>query len=140
MPATRPVVLVLDDDRATRELLIEILEEQGYAVESAADSASAERRLQDGGIDLVVLDRVLPDRDGLELCRWVRQREHGARTHLPIVLLTASTGEADEATGLEAGADAYVAKPFGIDDLLAQLQAGLQAGACSAASDEPRPA
>src|SRR4051812_2206626 len=90
MSLHRPVVLVLDDDRATRELVREVLEEQGFVVESAVNGATGQARLEAGGIDLMVLDKTLPDRDGFEVCRWVRARESGDRVHLPIIMVSAS--------------------------------------------------
>jgi DNA-binding response OmpR family regulator len=119
------VVLVLDDDRATRDLVQEILEEQGYTVESAASGASGLARLESGGIDLVVLDRTLPDRDGLDVCRWVRAREDSDRAHLPIIMVSASVPAGEETMEPGPGADAYVAKPFDIDALVAQVRSSL---------------
>jgi DNA-binding response OmpR family regulator len=124
MSLHRPVVLVLDDDRATRELVQEVLEEQGFVVESAINGATGQARLEAGGIDLMLLDKSLPDRDGLDICRWVRAREAGDHAHLPIIMVSASvemTGAADQARG----ADAYVAKPFDIDTLIAQVRSSL---------------
>jgi DNA-binding response OmpR family regulator len=125
MALARPVVLVLDDDRATRELVREVLEEQGYTVEGAASGATGQARLEAGGIDLMVLDKWLPDRDGLDVCRWVRTRERGNRAHLPIIVLSAAIEEDDPAALEHTGADAYVAKPFDIDSLVAHVRASL---------------
>jgi two-component system phosphate regulon response regulator PhoB len=125
MPLARPVVLVMDDDRATRELVQDVLEEQGYAVESAASGATGLARLEAGGVDLVVLDKLLPDRDGLDVCRWVRAREASARAHLPIILVSAAIDQDDAVTLATTGADAYVAKPFDIDALIAHVRASL---------------
>jgi two-component system, OmpR family, phosphate regulon response regulator PhoB len=129
MPLDRPVVLVLDDDRATRELVQEVLEEQGYTVESAANGASGQARLEAGGIDLVVLDKSLPDRDGADVCRWVRARENPDRVHLPIIMVSASIEATDAPAVAGPGADAYVAKPFDIDALIAQVRSSLSAPA-----------
>ena len=125
MPLARPVVLVLDDDRATRELVREVLEEQGYAVESAASGAMGQARLEAGGVDLVVLDKGLPDRDGLDVCRWVRAREGRDEARLPIIVVSAAIDEDDAGSLDDPGADAYVAKPFDIDTLVAQVRASL---------------
>ncbi len=132
----QPVVLVLDDDRATRELVQEVLEEQGYGVEVAANSASGQARLEAGGVDLLVLDRTLPDRDGLDLCRWLRAREGPARRHVPIIMISASFEAPAEISEQEHGADAYLAKPFDIDALVAQVRATL-AGASPGAAAAP---
>ena len=133
MPLARPVVLVLDDDRATRELVREVLEEQGYAVESAASGAMGQARLEAGGIDLVVLDKGLPDRDGLDVCRWVRARESRDHAHLPIIVVSAAIDGHASDTLADPGADAYVAKPFDIDTLVARVRASLAAPSASAA-------
>jgi DNA-binding response OmpR family regulator len=114
--ATRAVVLLIEDHDSTRELLSECLESEGYAVESAAAGRPGLQRLEAGGVDLVLLDRSLPDMDGLELCRRVRSRAGGR--HLPIITLTAAGGQGQREASLAAGADDYVAKPFDVDTLL----------------------
>ncbi|HEY7064367.1 MAG TPA: response regulator [Chloroflexota bacterium] len=126
MPIARPVVLVLDDDRTIRELVQEVLEEQGYAVEAAPTGSSGQARLEAGGIDLVVLDKLLPDRDGAEVCQWVRARERDAPAHLPIILVSAALDEGAAAALRDAGADGYLPKPFDIDALIAAVRARLE--------------
>jgi DNA-binding response OmpR family regulator len=126
MLSAHPVILVVEDDHTTRALLQELLEGAGYTVASAADGAAGQGRLEAGGIDLVVLDRRLPDRDGLEVCHWVRAREGSSEGHVPIIMLTAGADEAEHHAGLVAGADDYVTKPFDIDELLERVQAWLR--------------
>jgi two-component system, OmpR family, response regulator len=125
MVRARPVVLVVEDDRAICELLQEVLEEVGYAVEGADDSAAAQARLAAGDIGLVVLDRRLPDQDGLELCRWLRRWEQQQAGHVPIIVVTASSGEGAQQASRAAGADDHVTKPFDLGQLLERVQAQL---------------
>jgi CheY-like chemotaxis protein len=116
MSLTRPVVLVVEDDTGTWNLLRDLLEPAGYAVESAPDGASALARLAAGGVELLLLDLMLPDLDGLELCRQVRAQPETA--DLPIIMLTALGSDAQRHAGFEAGADDYVTKPFNVQELL----------------------
>jgi len=120
MEPAAAVVLVVDDDRVTSALLQALLEEAGYVVEHAADGASGLARIAAGGIDLVLLDLVLPEVDGLELCQQVRARE--GDTYVPILMLTALASDAQRRAGFAAGADDFVSKPFEVEDLLARVQ------------------
>jgi two-component system OmpR family response regulator len=121
MQPSRSVVLVVDDDLAVRDYLCELLAHEGYAVESAADGAAGLARIAAGGVDLVLLDMILPALDGIELCRQVRARE--SDVYLPIIMLTALDDEANRRAGFAAGADDYVAKPFRIEEVLARVRA-----------------
>jgi len=114
-------VLVVDDDAHIREVARFALARAGHAVELAGDGAAAFDRLQRGGIDLVVLDILMPELDGLALCRRVRA---GART--PIVLLSSRGEEADRVLGLDLGADDYLTKPFSPRELVARVAAVLR--------------
>ena len=132
-------VLLIDDDAALTRLVSEYLGGAGFAVESCADGAAglaALRRAAGTGrpFDLLVLDLMLPDTDGLELCR--RLRADAALGALPIVMLTARGDEADRIVGLELGADDYLGKPFHPRELLARLRAVLRRGAGGAARRE----
>src|SRR4051794_29639268 len=100
-------ILVVDDDAHIREVARFALARAGYAVELATDGALAFERLRRGGIDLVVLDVLMPELDGLALCRRVRVDQR-----VPIVFLSSRGEEADRVLGLELGADDYVTKPF----------------------------
>ncbi|WP_020577525.1 response regulator [Actinopolymorpha alba] len=120
-------VLVVDDDPHVRESLRASLEFEGYAVETASDGEQAFDRLsppQPAGAspDLVILDLMMPRLDGLETCR--RLRSAGER--LPILMLTARDALGDRVTGLDAGADDYLVKPFALEELLARLRALLR--------------
>jgi DNA-binding response OmpR family regulator len=127
-------VLLIDDDAALARLLSEYLTGTGFAVEHGADGQAglaALRRAARAGrpFDLLVLDLMLPDTDGLELCRRLRADADAALSGLPIVMLTARGDEADRIVGLELGADDYLGKPFHPRELLARLRAVLRRGA-----------
>ena len=120
-----PVILVVDDDPDIRDVLELQLEGESYVVETVADGAAAVQRIEAGGIDLVLLDLMLPELDGRQVCRRVRAGE-GA-VHLPIIMLTAQAGASDRHAGFEAGVDDYVRKPFNADELLDRVQVWLRA-------------
>ncbi|MFM8828716.1 MAG: response regulator transcription factor, partial [Actinomycetota bacterium] len=96
--------------------------EGGYTVTEAADGAEALSKMRDGGIDLVLLDLMLPEVDGLEVCRRIRDDHPG----VPVIMLTARDDEASRVTGLEMGADDYVTKPFSARELVARVKAVLR--------------
>ncbi len=119
-----PVVLVVDDDPITQTYVSTLLGRAGYTVEIAADGPAGLARIEAGGIDVVLLDLMLPVLDGLELCRRVRARQ--SDVYLPIIMLTALDSADDRRAGFAAGADDYVTKPFRADDLLARVQVWAQ--------------
>ncbi len=98
------------------------LDDGGYTVTEAADGAAALSKMRDGGIDLVLLDLMLPEVDGLEVCRRIRADHPG----VPVIMLTARDDEASRVTGLEMGADDYVTKPFSARELVARVKAVLR--------------
>ena len=116
-----PTVLVVDDDAHIREVVAYALEREGMTVLSAADGREALARVAAGGIDLVVLDILMPEVDGLEVCRRLR-----AAGSVPIILLSSRGEEIDRIVGLEVGADDYVAKPFSPRELAARVKAVLR--------------
>lgn len=118
-------VLVVEDDEGIAIPLVRTLEREGYAVVRAGDGASAVAHAGAGGIDLMILDLGLPDIDGLEVCRRVRADGFTAG----IMILTARGGELDRVVGLDVGADDYMAKPFGLAELLARTRALLRRSA-----------
>jgi DNA-binding response OmpR family regulator len=118
-----PVILVVDDDAATRELMSELLTVEGYAAESVAAGTTGLARIEQGNVDLVLLDLNLQDIDGLELCRRINNGQRAAR--LPIIMLSASSGDQWKSASRAAGADDVVAKPFDIDHLLDRLRTHL---------------
>jgi two-component system response regulator MprA len=115
-------VLVVDDDDAVRRSLAHALTRDGYEVAVAADGATALASLAAGRQDAVVLDILMPEPNGLEVCRTLRAR--GDRT--PILMLTARDLVADRVAGLDAGADDYLAKPFALEELRARIRALLR--------------
>ena len=117
--AGRPRVLVVDDEPAITRFLRAGLTSQGYLVTDAADGGSAMEALRHGAIDLMVLDLGLPDVDGLEIIRGVR----ASGSALPIIVLSSRSDERGKVEALDLGADDYVTKPFGIDELLARIRA-----------------
>jgi len=119
-PAT---VLVVEDDPSLSTALSTTLKLSGYRVVTANTAAEGVRRHAHHSPDLVLLDLGLPDRDGLAVIRDIR-----ARGHTPIVVLSARNGEAVKVEALDLGADDYVQKPFGMEELLAGLRAGLRSG------------
>jgi two-component system response regulator MprA len=116
------LVVVADDDRATRESLTTALELEGYEVSTAADGMRALELVESLRPDVVVLDIGMPEVDGLSACR--RMRARGDRT--PVLILTARSEVSDRVSGLDAGADDYLPKPFALDELLARLRALLR--------------
>jgi two-component system OmpR family response regulator len=117
-----PHVLVVDDHREIRELLAQLLKKEGYEVTTAGDGREMRAALLERSIDLVLLDVMLPQVDGLTLCRELRAQRVG----LPIIMLTAKDDEIDRVLGLELGADDYVTKPFGSRELVARIRAVLR--------------
>jgi two-component system, OmpR family, response regulator MprA len=115
-------VLVIDDDDAVRRSLSRALTRDGYEVSAASDGASALESLDASRHDAVVLDILMPEPNGLEVCRRIRER--GDRT--PVLMLTARDLVADRVAGLDAGADDYLAKPFALEELRARLRALLR--------------
>ncbi|MDR7415172.1 MAG: response regulator transcription factor [Armatimonadota bacterium] len=114
-------ILVVDDERPLVEALRFALEREGYRVIEAYDGASAlERGLQEP-LDLVILDVMLPEMSGFEVCRLLRRERD-----IPILLLTARTDETDRVVGLDLGADDYIPKPFSMRELLARVRAALR--------------
>lgn len=116
------IILVVDDDRAIRESLDRALALEGYRVVSAADGAQALDLIVEHKPDVVVLDLMMPNVDGLTVCRRLRARQD--RT--PILMLTARTETSERVSGLDAGADDYLPKPFDLDELLARIRALLR--------------
>ncbi len=115
-------ILLADDDRAIREALTRALTLEGYDVVQAADGAQALVLVESSKPDVAVLDVMMPNVDGLTVCRVLRAE----RNRLPVLMLTARTETPDRVAGLDAGADDYLAKPFDLDELLARLRALLR--------------
>ncbi|MER0239682.1 response regulator transcription factor [Fulvimarina sp. MAC8] len=126
-----PHILVTDDDPEIGRLLGKYLEGQGFRCTLATERKSCEARLADTKIDLLVLDVMLPDGSGLDICRDLKER----RPQLPIILLTALKEDVDRIVGLELGADDYLGKPFNPRELAARIKAVLRRMAPQAESN-----
>jgi two-component system, OmpR family, phosphate regulon response regulator OmpR len=122
-------ILVVDDDERLAEMLATYLCSRGFEVETRHDGAGGLRALEAGRFDLVVLDVMLPDIDGLEVLRRVR-----ARSDVPVLMLTARGEDTDRIVGLELGADDYLPKPFNPREVVARLTAILRRGRTSETS------
>ena len=111
-------ILVVEDETTLRETLADALEAEGFKVVQAADGRDALARFRADGPDLILLDLMLPELSGVEVCRIIR-----AESSVPIVMLTAKDSELDKVVGLELGADDYVTKPFSLRELSARIRA-----------------
>lgn len=117
---SRPIkTLVVEDHDKLRAQLVELLEDAGHAVDAVGDGLSALRAAERGRYRVVLLDLMLPGRDGIEVCRRIRERDDD----VIVLILTAKGSEDDKVLGLEAGADDYLTKPFGARELLARIEA-----------------
>lgn len=121
--APRPRVLVVDDDPDIRTGLVEVFERSGFDASSAGDVATMERVLAVQGIDLIVLDLMMPGEDGLSACKRL-----SGKGRPPIIMLSALGDDADRIVGLEIGADDYLAKPCNPRELVARARAVLRRG------------
>jgi len=123
-------ILLLEDDRRLAAMLVDYLTRAGFSVVAEPLAHAALARLQGEGFDALLLDLMLPDADGLEVCRQLRADPRLRR--LPVLMLTARGDTADRIVGLELGADDYLAKPFEPRELLARLRAVLRRGTAEA--------
>jgi two-component system response regulator RegX3 len=117
-------VLVVEDEESFSDALSYMLRREGYEVEVAATGPDALTAFDRAGADMVLLDMMLPGLSGTEVCRGLR-----ARSHVPIIIVTARDSEVDKVVGLELGADDYVTKPFSSRELVARIRAVLRRGA-----------
>ena len=117
-------ILVVEDETAIHELVKYNLQKEGYTVLSAYDGAAGAETARDQKPDLILLDLMLPKMDGIEVCRMLKSNTRTAG--IPIIMVTAKSEEADKVLGLEIGADDYLAKPFGVRELLARIKAVLR--------------
>ena len=129
MPRT---ILVVEDETTLRETLADALEVEGFRVIAAADGREALARFRADRPDLVLLDLMLPELSGIEVCRIIR-----AESGVPIVMLTAKDSELDKVVGLELGADDYVTKPFSLRELSARIRALFRRSEQVAAATSP---
>jgi two-component system OmpR family response regulator len=118
---SRPKILIVDDDAAIRDVVRFALERAGFATVEAADGRAAIDRFAAEGADLVILDVMLPERDGIDVCRALRRT-----SQVPILFLSSRDDEVDRVVGLEIGGDDYIAKPFSPRELVARVRAVLR--------------
>jgi two-component system, OmpR family, response regulator VicR len=124
-------ILVVDDERPIADILQFNLKKEGYDVQCAYDGDQAVEMVENMQPDLVLLDIMLPGRDGMEVCREVRKKYE-----MPIIMLTAKDSEIDKVLGLELGADDYVTKPFSTRELIARVKANLRRHQAAPAPEE----
>ena len=122
-------ILVVEDEPTLRETLVEALESEGFRVTSAGDGRAALERFRADHPDLVLLDLMLPEISGIDVCRIIR-----AESPVPIIMLTARGSEVDKVVGLELGADDYVTKPFSLRELSARIRAVFRRGEVASAA------
>jgi DNA-binding response OmpR family regulator len=134
MAAQAPRILLVDDEQAVQTLLTYPLRKDGYDVVPATTGQEALERFREGAFDLVVLDVMLPQVDGFEVCRELR-----ARSAVPIIMLTAKAEEFDKVLGLELGADDYITKPFSMREFRSRVKAVLRRADMRSGSDEVDP-
>jgi two-component system phosphate regulon response regulator PhoB len=124
MPADQPMVLVVEDEPAQREVLSYNLEAEGFRVARAANGEEALLVVEEQSPDIIVLDWMLPNVSGIEVCRRLKSR---AETRsVPVIMLSARSEEVDRVRGLETGADDYVVKPYSVVELMARVRAQLR--------------
>src|SRR6476469_6246294 len=124
-------ILLVDDEQSIQTLLSYPLRKDGYEVVQAFDGREALDRFAEQSFDLVVLDVMMPQLDGLEVCRRLR-----ARSAVPIIMLTAKSEEIDKVVGLELGADDYITKPFSMREFRSRVKAALRRAGMSARVDD----
>ena len=124
-------ILVVDDEKPIADILEFNLKKEGYDVHCAYDGNEALQMVEDLNPDMILLDIMLPNKDGVEVCREVRKKYD-----MPIIMLTAKDSEIDKVIGLELGADDYVTKPFSTRELLARVKANLRRQNTAAPAEE----
>lgn len=125
-------ILIVEDEPSFSEALEFLLGKEGFSVVTAATGTEALRKFDQGGIDLVLLDLMLPEISGTEVCRQIR-----AKSRVPIIMLTAKDSEVDKVVGLEIGADDYVTKPYSSRELVARIRAVLRRNSGEGIENEP---
>src|SRR5688500_16556379 len=118
---TAPAILVVEDDPGLRVLIARALQQNGFGVFQAVSGSEMWNTLEQRPVDLILLDVMLPGKNGIDLCREIR-----ARHDVPIIFVSAKVDETDRVIGLELGADDYIPKPFGTRELIARVRAVLR--------------
>ncbi|MEA2388147.1 MAG: hypothetical protein QOG41_920, partial [Thermoleophilaceae bacterium] len=132
MSSEAPRILLVDDEQSVQTLLTYPLRKDGYDVITASTGQEALDRFREGQFDLVVLDVMLPEVDGFDVCRKLR-----ATSGVPIIMLTAKAEELDKVLGLELGADDYITKPFSMREFRSRVKAVLRRAELSRNGDAP---
>jgi DNA-binding response OmpR family regulator len=127
-------ILLVDDEQSIQTLLSYPLRKDGYHVTSVLDGGEALQRFEEGRFDLVILDLMLPQLDGVEVCRRLR-----SRSQVPIIMLTAKGSETDKVAGLEVGADDYITKPFSMREFRSRVKAALRRSRMGGETGEEEP-
>ncbi len=125
-------ILIVEDEASFSEALEFLLGKEGFSVVTAVNGSEAMRKFDQGGIDLVLLDLMIPEVSGTEVCRQIR-----SKSRVPIIMLTAKDSEVDKVVGLEIGADDYVTKPYSSRELVARIRAVLRRNSGEAIENEP---
>ncbi|MEY3318933.1 MAG: hypothetical protein RL540_1305 [Actinomycetota bacterium] len=125
-------ILIVEDESSFSEALEFLLGKEGFSVSTAATGTEALKKFEQGGIDLILLDLMIPEVSGTEVCRQIR-----AESKVPIIMLTAKDSEVDKVVGLEIGADDYVTKPYSTRELVARINAVLRRHAGEATMSDP---
>jgi two-component system response regulator RegX3 len=125
-------ILVVEDEASFSEALEFLLGKEGFSVVSAENGADALKKFDQGGIDLVLLDLMIPEVSGTEVCRQIR-----SKSRVPIIMLTAKDSEVDKVVGLEIGADDYVTKPYSSRELVARIRAVLRRNTVDGMESDP---
>ena len=121
MQLTSPTIILVEDDPPLRTLTTRALQEHGFTVRPAATGAEMWLALENGPVDLIILDIMLPGTSGIDLCRMIREK-----SRIPVIFISARGTETDRVVGLELGADDYLSKPFGTRELIARVRAVLR--------------
>jgi len=124
-------ILIVEDESSFSEALEFLLGKEGFSVITAATGTEALKKFEQGGIDLILLDLMIPEISGTEVCRQIR-----AKSKVPIIMLTAKDSEVDKVVGLEIGADDYVTKPYSARELVARINAVLRRNGSESTSVE----
>jgi two-component system response regulator RegX3 len=125
-------ILVVEDEESLADSIRYNLEREGYAVQIAGDGRRGLEQFRADGASLVILDLMLPELSGLDVCRSIREE-----SDVPIIMVTAKDSEADKVAGLELGADDYVTKPFSMRELISRVRANLRRASTASRSDAP---
>jgi two-component system phosphate regulon response regulator PhoB len=123
-------LLIVEDDEDTASFIQYVMEDERHSVRTASACGEARRQISDFVPDLIILDRGLPDQDGLEFCRELKK--HPRTAHIPVMFVSSAKSPAEVADGFSAGGDDYVTKPFSFVELVARVQSLLKRSAASA--------